>query len=43
MDYDILCQKREQLKEMRRQMPKEALESFDKSFEIDTDQSGFRG
>lgn len=35
MNYDILCQKREQLKEMRKRMPKEALESFDKSFEIE--------
>lgn len=35
MDYDILYQKREQLKEMRRQLPKEALESFNQSFEIE--------
>lgn len=35
MNYDILCQKREQLEEMRKRMPKEALESFDKSFEIE--------
>lgn len=35
MNYDILCQKREQLTEMRSCLPKEALESFDKSFEIE--------
>lgn len=35
MNYNILCQKREQLAEMRRHLPKEALESFDKSFEIE--------
>lgn len=35
MDYDILCQKRERLKEIRKHLPKEALESFDKSFEIE--------
>lgn len=34
MDYDILCQKKERLEKMRRRLPKEALESFDKSFEI---------
>lgn len=35
MDYERLCRKREQLKEMRMQLPKEVLESFDKSFEIE--------
>lgn len=35
MHYDILCQKREQLKEMRKHLPEEILESFDKSFEIE--------
>lgn len=35
MDYDLLCQKREQLKEVQRKMPKEALESFDKAFEVE--------
>lgn len=35
MDYEILCRKREQLKEVRRQLPKEALDSFDKSFEVE--------
>lgn len=35
MDYEILCQKREQLKEMRRHLPEEVLESFDKSFEVE--------
>ena len=35
MNYDMLCQKREQLVEMRRHLPKEAMESFDKSFEIE--------
>lgn len=35
MNYDMLCQKRERLEKMRRHLPKEALESFDKSFEIE--------
>lgn len=35
MDYNILCQKREQLKGMYEQIPREALESFDKSFAIE--------
>lgn len=35
MNYDILCQKKERLEEMRRHLPKVALESFDKSFEIE--------
>lgn len=35
MNYDILCQKKEQLEEMRKHLPHEALESFDKSFEIE--------
>ena len=35
MNYDILCQKRERLGEKRKHLPKEALESFDKSFEIE--------
>lgn len=35
MNYDILCQKRERLEEKRKHLPKEALESFDKSFEIE--------
>lgn len=35
MDYAMLCKKREQLKELYEQMPKEALQSFKKSFEIE--------
>lgn len=35
MNYDILCQKKKQLEEMRKHLPKETLESFDKSFEIE--------
>lgn len=35
MDYNILCQKREQLKGIYGKIPKEALESFDKSFAIE--------
>ncbi len=35
MDYERLCRKKEQLKEIQKQLPKEALESFDKSFEIE--------
>lgn len=35
MDYDMLCQKREQLNLLCEQLPKEALQSFDKSFEIE--------
>ena len=33
MDYVMLCQKKEQLADMRKYLPKEALQSFDKSFE----------
>lgn len=35
MDYHTLCKKREQLNRIRKQLPKEALQSFDKSFEIE--------
>lgn len=35
MDYHTLCEKREQLNRIRTQLPKEALLSFDKSFEIE--------
>lgn len=35
MNYEILCQKRERLGKMRRQLPKAVLESFDKSFEVE--------
>lgn len=35
MNYDMLCQKREQLIILCGQLPKEALESFDKSFEVE--------
>lgn len=35
MDYAMLCKKREQLKELYEQIPKEALQSFEKSFEIE--------
>ncbi len=35
MNYDILCQKKERLDEMRKQLPKEVLESFDKNFYAD--------
>ena len=35
MDYVMLCQKKEQLADMRKYLPKEALQSFDKSFEVE--------
>lgn len=35
MNYDILCQKKERLDEIRKQLPKEVLESFDKNFEVE--------
>ena len=35
MDYSLLCQKREQLKKIHEQLPKEALQSFEKSFDIE--------
>ena len=35
MDYDMLCKKREQLKQIYERIPKEALQSFEKSFEIE--------
>lgn len=35
MDYSLLCQKREQLKKTYEQLPKEALQSFEKSFDIE--------
>ncbi len=35
MNYHALCEKRDQLSRIRRQLPKEALESFEKSFEIE--------
>ncbi len=35
MDYDMLYQKKEQLKKLYEQIPKEALRSFEKSFEIE--------
>lgn len=35
MDYNLLCQKREQLNAILGQIPKEALQSFEKSFEIE--------
>ena len=35
MDYYLLCQKREQLKKTYEQLPKEALQSFEKSFDIE--------
>ena len=35
MDYDMLCKKREQLKQLYERIPKEALQSFEKSFEIE--------
>ena len=31
----MLCQKKEQLADMRKYLPKEALQSFDKSFEVE--------
>lgn len=35
MDYDRLCKKREQLERLYEKIPKEALKSFEKSFEIE--------
>lgn len=35
MDYDMLCQKREQLSLLCEQLPKEVLHSFDRSFEVE--------
>lgn len=35
MDYHTLCEKRNQLNKIQRQLSKEALQSFDKSFEIE--------
>ena len=35
MDYNMLCQKKEQLKQLYEHIPQKALESFDKSFEIE--------
>lgn len=35
MDYHTLSEKKEQLNRIRTQLPKEALQSFDKSFEIE--------
>lgn len=35
MDYSLLCEKREQLKRLYEQLPKEVFQSFDKSFEIE--------
>lgn len=35
MNYEILCRKRDQVKEMRQQTPGEAFESFDRSFDIE--------
>ena len=35
MDYVMLCQKKEQLADIREHLPKEALQSFDKSFEVE--------
>jgi len=35
LDYVMLCQKKEQLADMRKHLPKEALQSFDKSFEVE--------
>ena len=35
MDYKLLCRKKEQLKQLYEQLPKEVLQSFDKSFEIE--------
>ena len=34
MDYEKLLRMKEQLKEQRETLPKEALESFDKSFDV---------
>lgn len=35
MDYEMLCHKREQLSLLCKHLPKEALQSFDKNFEIE--------
>ena len=35
MNYDMLCGKREQLNQLCERIPKEALQSFDKSFEVE--------
>ena len=35
MDYETLLRMKEQLKEQRETLPKEALESFDKSFDVE--------
>ncbi len=35
MDYVILCQKKERLADMRDRLPKEAVQSFDQSFEVE--------
>lgn len=35
MDYSVLCQKRDQLEKVYKQLPKEALQSFEKSFDIE--------
>lgn len=35
MNYDILCRKKERLEEMWKHFPKEALESFEQSFEVE--------
>lgn len=35
MDYTMLCQKRERLSAVREQLPREALDSFDRSFEVE--------
>ena len=35
MDYKFLCRKKEQLKQLYEQLPKEVLQRFDKSFEIE--------
>lgn len=35
MNYSLLCQKREQLEKVYEQLPKEALQSFEKSFDIE--------
>lgn len=35
MDYEKLLRMKEQLKEQRETLPKEALESFDKSFDVE--------
>ena len=35
MDYSLLCQKREQLEKAYERLPNEALQSFEKSFDIE--------